>query len=107
MMKPAHIRIKHYISLLKNQFQFLKSIYFILNKNKESMEKIIKYITAAVILHNFLISENNESNYFFDEEDNCLSDIDANNGLNCPVNDESDEQECHNQMTAYFCEKYM
>ena len=47
----------------------LKSLCFILTEEKESIEKIIKYIIVCVILHNFLIAENNKHNTYFYEED--------------------------------------
>ena len=78
-----------------------------MKEDKESIEKIIKYILCAVILHNFLIAENDEGNVFFEEDDDCVSGIDTDNKLNCPVNDATDEQERRNQLTEYFCEKYM
>ena len=56
----------------------------------------------AVILHNFLIAENDKRNAFFEEDDDCMSNIDANNELNCPVNDAIDEQEQRNELTEYF-----
>ena len=70
------------------------------------MEKIIKQISVCVILHNFLIPENDESNTYFCEEDDCTSKIDAYNELNFPVNDATDENERRNKMTNYFWETH-
>ena len=70
------------------------------------MTKIIRHITACVILHNFLIAENDDGNNLFAEEDGYTSDIDADNELNCPVNDATDEQERRNQMTEYLWETH-
>ena len=57
------------------------------------MERIIRYITCCVILHNFLIAENDEENTYFFEDDDCASEIDADNELNCPANDATNEDE--------------
>ena len=65
----------------------------ILNEDKESIEKIIEYVLHAVILHNFLIVKNDEGDAFFKEDNDSASDINADNELNCPINDATDEQE--------------
>ena len=63
-----------------------------MKEEKESIEKIIKYI-IVVVIDNFVISKNDESNTYFYEEDNCMSNIDADNELNFLVNDATDENE--------------
>ena len=45
------------------------------------------------MLHDFLITENDEGNSVFAEEDGCVSDIDVDNELNFLVNDEIEENE--------------
>ena len=107
MMKPARARIEHCIGLLKNRFQMLKSVRFVLNEGQKSMEKTIKHITCCVILHNFLIAENDEGNNYFNEDDDCVSEIDADNELNCPANDATNEDERRQQLTSYFAEMHM
>ena len=62
-----------------------------MNDSKESIEKIIKCILCAVTLHNFLITENDEGNVFSKENNDCARKTDANNKLNCPVNDAADK----------------
>ena len=78
---------------MKNGFQILKSLHFTLIEEKESIEKIIKNISLCVVLHNFLIAENDECNSFFYEKDKCASDINSDNELNYIVNDSIDEEE--------------
>ena len=98
-MKPARVRVEHCVGLLKNRFQFLKSLRFVLDEEKESMTKIIRHVAVCIMLHNFLIAENDDGNNLFAEEDGHDSDVDAENESNCPVNDATDEQERRNQMT--------
>ena len=71
------------------------------------MERIIRCIACCVILHNFLMAENDEVNTYFYEDDDCVSEIDADNELNCPVNDATNEDERRQQLTSYFAEMYM
>ena len=68
-MKPSRVRVENCIGLLKNRFQFLKSLHFVLDEEKESRTKIIRCITVCIMLHNFLIAENDEGNNMFAEED--------------------------------------
>ena len=71
------------------------------------MERIIRYIICCVILHNFLIAENDEGNTYFFEENDCASEIGANNELNCSVNDTTNEDERRQQLTSYFAEMHI
>ena len=86
MMKLARAHAEHCVGLLKNRFQLLKSLRFFLTEEMESMEKIIKRITACVISHNFLIASNDVGNSYFYNDNNCISEIDADDELNCPAN---------------------
>ena len=62
-------------------------------EEKKSIKIIIKYITTCIILHNFLIAKNYKGNKYFDTENDCISNIDTNNELNCPVNDARNKNE--------------
>ena len=106
-MKLPRVHAEHFIGLLKNRFQMIKSLRFALTEDEKSMVQIIKCIACCVILHNFLIAENDEGNTYFYEEDDCASDIDADNELNCPSNDASNKDKRRNQLMAYFSEMHM
>ena len=45
----------------------------------------------CINIHNLLIAENNKGNTYFHDDNNCVSEIDADNELNCPANDIIDE----------------
>ena len=63
----------------------LKSLRFLLTEDTKIMIKIIKYMTSCIALHNFMIKDNDEINAYFIEEDDCASDVDSNNELDCPL----------------------
>ena len=50
------------------------------------------------------MSENDNNNTYFYEEDNYTSDIDTDNELNFPVNVATDKNKWRNQVTNYFFE---
>ena len=106
-MKPTRVRVEHYIGLLKNRFQFLKSLRFLLTEDTERMERILMHVTVCVVLHDFLIAENDEDNKHRSEEDDCESNTDADNELNYPVNDATNENERRSQLTDFLAQKHM
>ena len=83
LAKPR-VSSEHTIGILKGRFPFLCSIRMRLT-GKKSFKKILRYITVCVLLHNFLVGKREES--FDDACDDHLSEIDADNELNCPVAD--------------------
>ena len=91
---------------MKNSFQFLKSLRFALDEEKESVTKIIRCITIFVMLHKCLIAENDDGNNLFAEEDGHASGMCADNELNCPINDATDEKKQRNQMTECLWETH-
>ena len=91
-MKPVRARVEHCIGFLKNHFQLLKSLHFVLDEEKESMAKMIRCTTAYITVHNFLITKNDEGNNVFAEEYGHANDADSDNELNCPVDDAAGER---------------
>lgn len=57
----AHVRVvnEHTIGVLKGRWASLKELRIQLNK-KEDMERILRWITACIVLHNMLISQNDD-----------------------------------------------
>ena len=51
-----------------------------------------------------MITENHESNAYFTEEDERASDIDAENELNCPTCDATNEEERREHIKECLCE---
>lgn len=71
------------------------------------MKRIIRRIATCLILHHFLIANNDEGykHYYQDHDD--ASNIDADNELNRPVNDASNENERRNQLTDFLAQECM
>ena len=76
-----------------------------MTEEKESVEKIITRMAVCTVLHDFLIASNDVRSTYLYEDDSCISGTCADNELNCPANDFSNENERRNQMTVYFYEK--
>ena len=70
------------------------------------MEKIIKHVTIHSVIYIFLIAENDEVSTFFCEEECCVSEIDTDNELNCPVHDARDEKKQRNQISECLWETH-
>ena len=51
---------EHCIGILKGRFPFLRSIRNLITEDKENLRRILKYVSAAAILHNLLIEYNDE-----------------------------------------------
>jgi hypothetical protein len=101
-MKLAKPRVssEHTIGILKGRFPFLRSIRMRLT-GKRSFKKILRYVTVCVVLHNFLIGKREED---FDEVCDDLSEIDADNELNCPVAGFQDSATRREQVKNYVLE---
>jgi hypothetical protein len=101
-MKLAKPRVssKHTIGILKGRFPFLCSIWMQLT-GKRSFKKILWYITVCIVLHNFLIVKREEE---FNEVCDDLSEINADNKLNCPVADFRDLAPRRKQVKNYVLE---
>jgi hypothetical protein len=99
LSKPR-VSSEHTIGILKGRFPFLRSIRMRLT-GRRSFKKILRYITACVVLHNFLV-ERREDDLEEDRDD--LSEIDANNELNRPVADYMDSGTRREQVKNYVLE---
>ena len=102
LAKPP-VTSEHVNGLLKNRFPFLRSIRFRLTDDKESMKRILTYITVVVILHNLLIGFGDEGEVG-DEE---VSDIDDENELNRAIPNVTGQSAlCREQLKKYIMENY-
>jgi hypothetical protein len=100
LAKPR-VSSEHTIGMLKGRFPFLRSIRMRLT-GKKSFKKILRFVTVCIILHNFLVGKREDD---LDEVgDDDLSEIDANNELNCPVADYLDSATRREQVKNYVLE---
>lgn len=73
-MSTPRVIGEHTMGLWKGRTPWLRNIRMLITDEKESLEKILKYIDATVVLHNMLI-EFGEDEACFDERDDDCSDI--------------------------------
>jgi hypothetical protein len=69
---------------------------------KRSFKKILCYVTVCVVLHNFLVEKREDEMDDVGNDD--LSEIDADNKLNCPVADYLDSATHREQVKNYVLE---
>lgn len=100
MLAKIRIKTEHCNGLIKERFQFFKSIRVALSSRKD-MRRIINYFTCAVILHNLLTGEPISEDWERAIHENGLSDDDE---LNTPVPRYANDNERRNQLFAYFME---
>ena len=59
-LKSPRVLSEHCIGILKGRFPFLRSIRNLITEDKEDLKRILKYVSAAAILHNLLIEYDDE-----------------------------------------------
>ena len=105
-MKTPRVISEHCIGILKGRFPFLRSIRFLITENKDDLKKILKYILAAAVLHNLLVSYEDEvpedwidRDDFsdFDDPDRAMDELNQPIAGNAPV-DERRQQLLHYQL---------
>ena len=111
LLKLPRVSSDHTIGMWKGRFAWLRSIRMKIRDNESSLEQILQTITATVILHNFLIEENEE----FDDSWYDLDDFNEDMGeagllepgdeLNKPAHHNSNLRQ--EQLMSYFSEKNM
>ena len=102
MSKPR-VTSEHSIGMLKGRFPFLRSIRFTLTEDPLTLRYIIEYSTVCVILHNLLIGFDDDTEQF---DDDTLSDIDANNELNEPLDTLATADARRTQLLNYIMERF-
>ena len=104
--KLAKTRIisEHTIGMLKARWPFLRSIRFVLTEDKRSLENILKYITCCIILHNLLIDFKDEDD--LEDFDDDVSEIDADNELNQPLQPTAKADTRRTQLFNYVMERF-
>ena len=80
LLAKPRVKSEHCIGLLKGWFPFLKNIRIDI-KSRESLRNILRYVGAAVILHNLLIETPYEENWI-DEQFKPLDDDDDLSQMN-------------------------
>ena len=71
---------------------------------KRSFKNILRYVTVCVVLHNFLVG--NREDEMDDVGDDDLSEINADNELNCPVANYLDSATHREQVKNYVLENH-
>lgn len=98
MLAKARIKVEHCIGLIKARWQYLKGIRVKL-KRKRDARRTVRYVTAAITLHNLMVLEPVPSNWRIEPEEGGLGHDDE---LNLPANAEGDQR--RNQLLAYILE---
>ena len=62
LLASPRVKSEHCIGILKGRFPFLKGIRMTLGGRKD-MQRILKYVRGCVILHNFLVDEDVDSEW--------------------------------------------
>ncbi len=100
-LAEPRVTSEHTIGILKGRFPFLRSIRMRLT-GKRSFKKILCYISACVVLHNFLVGKREDDVGHAGEDD--LSEIDADNELNRPIPDHAESASRREQVKNYVLE---
>eukprot|EP00804_Cyclotella_cryptica_P018903 CCRYP_006432-RC/>CCRYP_006432-RC protein AED:0.31 eAED:0.30 QI:0/-1/0/1/-1/1/1/0/185 len=77
-MSSPRVITAHTMGLWKGRFPWLRNIRMLITDDTESLERILKYIDVAVVLHNMLIDFGGEDEVDgpWDVDDEVLSDLD-------------------------------
>jgi len=110
-MAKLRIISEHTIGILKGRFPWLRSIWMLITDKIESLEKILHYIDATIILHNLLIELNEKEDpdwidleEFSDIDDAERAPYDAESDLNKAVGRDDPKDERRKQVLHYFQE---
>jgi len=77
LLSKVRMRLEHTIGILKGRFPWLRSIRMKVTEKKSSLRRILRLVEATIILHNMLLTcnENMEVKAWIDEDD--ISDCNA------------------------------
>ena len=86
-----------------------------IKKSKRTLQKILKYIEVAIILHNLLIAHNDDDipddwydwQDFSDIDDDARAQLPANDELNQAIPESMPNNTRRSQLTAYINEVYV
>jgi hypothetical protein len=108
LLKGPRVISEHTIGMWKGRFPWLRNIRMKIKKDRKSLRQLLRVIKVTVILHNFLIEENDEFEKSWDDHDS-LSDVDEaedeNDELNLPADHNSTLR--REQLMNYFNERDM
>ena len=110
VISKPRVTSENTIGIWKGRFPWLRKIRMKVNKNKNSLKRILAFIEVTVILHNFLIDENDViPDDWIDDEDDASSDdetvSESNNILNQPVPKNAKKDLRQKQILAYLVNK--
>jgi len=101
-MKPIHVTFEHTTGILKARFPFLKAIRTRIAEDKESLKKLLKLVTCAVILHKILIDKGESNSWLSDNDVLDINDPNcAPDELNLPIDGEA-TADLHCQQLMHF-----
>ena len=71
LLSKVRMRSEHTIGILKGHFPWLRSIRMKITKDKKSLRRILRLLEATIILHNMLLTcnENMEMKAWIDDDD--------------------------------------
>ena len=103
---------EHTIGMWKSRFPWLRKIPIVITEDPNTLDKICQYIEATVILHNFLIDENDvdlPSSWEHGSDkasavDDCLSETDE---LNRPLSENNPTDARRRQLLTYVTELFI
>ena len=76
LLKSPRVSSEHTIGMWKGRFPWLRSIRMKIKDDDKSLEKILRIIAVTVMLHNFLIEENDEFEDSWYDFDDAISNVD-------------------------------
>ena len=79
---------------------------FLLTEDEFSMKKHLDHINIRAVLHNFLLTLNDDGTKIFYEPDGYASDVDADNELNHPISDSQSNDTRRRQPTQHFAKNF-
>lgn len=106
LLSSPRVISEHTIGMWKGRFPWLRSIRMKIKKDRKYLVAILRVIKATVILHNFLIEENDafeDSWYDLDEVSDIDEGEDENDELNLPAGHDSNLR--REQLMNYFNER--
>ena len=106
LLKRHRSRSEHCISVLKGRFPFFKSVEFSLTEDESSMKKHLDCVNVCSVLHNHLLTQNDDGTKVFCENDGCASDVDANDEWNHPISNSQTNHTRRRQLTRHFAENF-
>ena len=103
-LSAARVISEHTIGIWKARFPWLRNIRMTISNDPKSIRAILCFIECTVILHNFLIMENEDEVPLDWLSENDIVPLDENDELNCAIPLDSPKNTRQMQLMAYINE---